>query len=104
MTEHEAIRLILGLLGIQDIRDILSGNEVLHEILKRYKSSPQWIKCTPETMPPQMENVLVYAEHKEIAMGQWFLNKWVIFGDETIEDRIKFKIIAWMPLPSPPEE
>lgn len=72
----------------------------------------EWIKVTPETMPPDMESVIVTAEYKSmryvLTECRWNSERkcFEIPFDDCIDywEDVDDKITHWMPIPEPAED
>lgn len=74
---------------------------------------PQWIKVTPETMPPDDDTVIVTVEHPsgdryiytearfDKDRGKW---EWPYEAGADYWEDIEEKVTHWMPFPKPAED
>ena len=114
MTNKEAVIWLTHIsadIGKAEHRDLWHYEQALSEIKEMLETSqpePQWIPCSPETMPKKTDYYLVQYTRKycrnEMAVAFYSVEEarcdddytWEI---ETFSD-IK-EVIAWMPLPEP---
>lgn len=77
--------------------------EVLSEYLKKY-FMPQWIPCTPETMPQEDGEYLVTIHWKNSDYYTDLLRYKAYLKEWKDEDKILGTVVAWQPKPQPHQE
>jgi hypothetical protein len=91
--------------GNLELQDNLQ-NAIMAIVAMQYELNKQWIPVT-EKLPSSYEPVLVYGKEYDMLEDHWnttFMILVYFWKHKEWSVKSRFKVLAWMPLPTPPKE